>query len=216
VGSQDQTASAYGGLNRISFARDGEISVDPVTIVPARLEALQEMLLLFYTGTSRLASEIAKTVVANLDAKRAALKRMHQMVDEGIGILSEGALEDFGALLHEAWELKRSLAPGVETPVVDDVYRRALKAGALGGKLLGAGGSGFMVFVVPVPRQAAVIRALQGFLHVPFRFEHEGSKVIYYDGATLPAPGALPLAAPAAPRANGTRRRGAAACEARP
>jgi D-glycero-alpha-D-manno-heptose-7-phosphate kinase len=181
VGSQDQVASAYGGLNVISFARDGEIAVDPVTVSPQRLDALQAMLLLFYTGTSRLASEVAKTVVANLDAKRDALRRLHAMVDDALAILGGGGpLEPFGELLHEAWTLKRSLAAGVETPVVEDVYRRAQKAGAIGGKLLGAGGSGFMVFVVPPARQAAVIRALQGFVHVPFRFEHEGSKVVYY------------------------------------
>ncbi len=181
VGSQDQVAAAFGGLNYVTFARSGEIRVDPVTIGAPRIEELERNLLLFFTGTSRMASEVAADVIANLRTKRKALVRMRAMVDEGLAILdSTQSFDTFGRLMHEGWTLKRELSTKVETPVVDDVYRRALKAGAVGGKLLGAGGSGFMCFFVPPNKQQAVIRALHGYLHVPFRFESEGSKVIYY------------------------------------
>ena len=181
VGSQDQVAAAYGGLNRIEFQRGGEIIVDPVTVAPTRIADLQERLLLFYTGTSRLASEVAADVVANLSERKAVVQRMCAMVDEGVQILaSDGDIDAFGALLHEAWSLKRQLSPRVASLVVEDVYQKAMKHGALGGKLLGAGGSGFMVFFVPPRRREAVLRALQGYLHVPFAFENEGSRIIHY------------------------------------
>jgi D-glycero-alpha-D-manno-heptose-7-phosphate kinase len=181
VGSQDQVAAAYGGLNRIEFQPSGEIAVDPVTVARARVEALQDHLLLFYTGTSRLASEVAADVVANLGAKQAVLRRMRAMVDEGIAILcGDGTLDAFGALLHEAWTLKRELSGRIASPTVEEVYQQAIRNGALGGKLLGAGGSGFMVFYVPQRRREAVLRALANYLHVPFAFESEGSRIIYY------------------------------------
>jgi len=193
VGSQDQVAAAYGGLNRIAFQPNGEIVVDPVTVPPARVEELQAHLMLFYTGTSRLASEVAADVVANLAGNEAVLRRMRAMVDEGVAILGGGdGVEAFGALLHEAWTLKRALSARVASPVVEEVYAHAIKAGALGGKLLGAGGSGFMVFFVPPRRRDAVLRALAGYLHVPFGFEREGSRIIYY-GPRGPEP--LPASA---------------------
>lgn len=181
VGSQDQVAAAYGGFNRIEFAPNGEFRVQPVTIAAPRLRELEGSLLLFYTGLSRLASEVAADVVRNLPNRRDILLRMRSMVDEALGILdSEEDLETFGELLHEGWMLKRELSTRVASTEVEEVYRKATRAGALGGKLLGAGGSGFMAFFVPPRRQAAVIRALAGYLHVPFRFENEGSRVIYY------------------------------------
>jgi D-glycero-alpha-D-manno-heptose-7-phosphate kinase len=181
VGSQDQVAAAYGGLNRIVFQRSGEIVVDPVIVPPSRVAELQDRLLLFYTGTSRLASEVAADVVANLSAKHAVVRRMRAMVDEGLEILTGGGgLDPFGELLHEAWALKRQLSTRVASSAVEDVYETAMKHGALGGKLLGAGGSGFMVFYVPPRRRAAVVRALGRYLHVPFAFEGEGSRIIHY------------------------------------
>ncbi len=181
VGSQDQVAAAYGGLNRIDFAPDGEIRVAPVTLAPERVQVLERRLMLFFTGTSRLSSEVAAEVVANLRERESALRRMRAMVDEALALLAtDSDLDAFGALLDEGWRLKRSLASRVANETVDEVYRRALKAGALGGKLLGAGGSGFMVFYVPERRQPAVRRALENFLHVPFRFESEGGRVLHY------------------------------------
>jgi D-glycero-alpha-D-manno-heptose-7-phosphate kinase len=185
VGSQDQVAAAYGGFNLIEFLPSGEVRVDPVTIPAARLEELQSNLLLFYTGTSRLASEVAADVIANLQAKREQLTRMRHMVDEAVSILNGNAgIEEFGRLLHQSWELKRGLSSMVSNDTVDEVYRRALKNGALGGKLLGAGSSGFMCFFVPPRKQANFCRALSGYLHVPFSFESEGSRVIHYGSQT--------------------------------
>lgn len=181
VGSQDQVAAAYGGFNLIEFRKSGEIRVDPVTAPPERLAELQKNLMLFYTGTSRFASEVAADMLANLDARRSALLRMRAMVDEALAILTgDGSLEPFGRLLHESWNLKRSLSPMIAGATVDEIYAKAMRHGALGGKLLGAGGSGFMCFFVPPARQASVLRALGGYLHVPFAFEDEGSRVIHY------------------------------------
>ncbi|MBM4244051.1 MAG: kinase [Deltaproteobacteria bacterium] len=194
VGSQDQVAAAYGGLNLIEFRKSGEIRVDPVTARPDRLVELQRHLMLFYTGTSRFASAIAGDMLANLDARRAALLRMRAMVDEALAILTgDGSLDDFGRLLHESWLLKRSLSPMISNETVDDLYAKAVRHGALGGKLLGAGSSGFLCFFVPPHRQASVLRALAGHLHVPFAFENEGSRIIHYG---VQAPAAAVEAAP--------------------
>jgi len=181
VGSQDQVAAAYGGFNRIEFPMTGEFRVEPVTIAPPRLRELEGSLLLFYTGMSRLASEVAADVVRNLPHHRDILVRMRALVDDALAILnSDVSLDAFGELMHEGWTLKRQLSTRVASDEVEEVYRKALRGGALGGKLLGAGGSGFMAFFVPPRKQAAVIRALSGYLHVPMRFENEGSRVIYY------------------------------------
>ncbi|MEW6272299.1 MAG: kinase [Thermodesulfobacteriota bacterium] len=221
VGSQDQVAAAYGGLNLIEFRRDDEIRVDPVPLPPARLEELQAHLVLVFTGTSRLASAVAADVVANLDARRDALLRMRAMVDQGLAILTgNGDLEPFGRLLHEAWALKRSLSALVSGSSVDELYARALRGGAIGGKLLGAGSSGFMCFFVPPQRRAGLLRALASHLHVPFAFESEGSRVIHYGvgaaaGAAAEEERRRLAARPARPRARGAEaavdaRRGAA------
>jgi D-glycero-alpha-D-manno-heptose-7-phosphate kinase len=181
VGSQDQVATAYGGLNVIHFLQSGEIKVEPVTIAAERIVELQSRLLLVYTGTSRLASEVAGDIIANLRGKGQRLREMRKMVDQAVSILNgSGSLDDFGRLLHESWMLKRELSAGVTTATVDHVYQTALEHGTLGGKLLGAGGSGFMVFYVPPERQAGVIKALAGYLHVPFQFETEGSTLMHY------------------------------------
>jgi D-glycero-alpha-D-manno-heptose-7-phosphate kinase len=194
VGSQDQIAAAYGGCNLIEFRKSGEIRVDPVTAPPERLAELQRHLMLFYTGTSRFASAVAADMLKNLDARRTSLLRMRAMVDEALSILTgDGSLDPFGRLLHESWTLKRSLSPMIAGAGVDEIYGKAMRHGALGGKLLGAGGSGFMCFFVPPQRQSAVLRALAGYLHVPFAFEDEGSRVIHYGvqatGTVAAAPG---------------------------
>jgi D-glycero-alpha-D-manno-heptose-7-phosphate kinase len=181
VGSQDQMAAAYGGLNVIHFFQSGEIKVEPVTIPAERVSDLQSRLLLVYTGMSRLASDVAGDIIANLHGKGQILREMRSMVDQAVSILNgSGSLDDFGRLLHESWMLKRELSAGVTTATVDHVYQTALEHGALGGKLLGAGGSGFMVFYVPPERQGGVIKALSGYLHVPFQFETEGSTLMHY------------------------------------
>lgn len=181
VGSQDQVAAACGGLNIIRFCTSGEIIVEPVGVPDERLRALQSNLLLIYMGTNRLASQIAGDIIANLRAKNAALRAIRGMVDEAAAMLrGSGSLDEFGRLLHETWMLKRDLSALVTNPTIDRAYKTALAHGALGGKLLGAGGAGFMMFYVPPDRQPAVVDALTGYLHVPFQFENEGSTLMYY------------------------------------
>ena len=182
VGSQDQVATAYGGFNIISFSQDGTITVDPLEVPAGRVRELESHLMLLYTGASRLATEVASKVTSNLHNRAAALKRMHQMVAEAENIMRGGdGLEAFGELLHEGWILKQSLADGVSTPEIDRIYELARAHGAVGGKLIGAGGAGFMLFFVPPERQQQVREALDRYLFVPFCFEYTGSTIIYND-----------------------------------
>ena len=182
VGCQDQIATAFGGLNRILFRKNGEFYVEPIPVSVSRLKQLEESLLLFYTGKPRFSSDIAQHMVAGVAANETRLLRMRSMVEEGIEILCDQArsLDDFGKLLHEAWQEKKQLSSRVTNQAVDDIYGAACKAGALGGKLMGAGGSGFIYFYVPPENQAAVKRALSDLLCVPFCFESEGSTIIHY------------------------------------
>lgn len=182
VGSQDQVAAAYGGFNVIHLFQNGDIRVEPVTIPVSRISELESRLLLFYTGTSRVASEIAANIIANFQNRQAVLHQMRCMVDQALSILnSHENLDSFGKLLHENWMLKRELSSEVTTPLIDDIYKTAIENGALGGKLLGAGNTGFIVFYVPPEKQASVKQALSAYLHVPFKFENEGSTLIYYN-----------------------------------
>lgn len=188
VGSQDQVAAAYGGFNVIRFLTNGDIQVEPVTIPPSRIAELRSRLLLFYTGESRLASEVAKQVIESLSEKKKQLREMYDLVDQAVSILSGNeCLDAFGALLHETWVRKRELSPAVTSDTIDDIYRTAMERGALGGKLLGAGGTGFIMFYVPLEKQETVKQALSRYLHVPFDFDNTGSTLIYYaaDGAEV-------------------------------
>lgn len=181
VGSQDQVAAAYGGFNVIRFMRTGDVMVEPMTIPTSRLQELQSRLMLFYTGSSRLGHQVAQEVIDNLPKRQAQLHQMRCMVDEGVSILGgNGSLEAFGDLLHESWQLKRGLSASVTNSTVDTIYETAMEHGAIGGKLLGAGHSGFMVFYVPLENQMSVRRALSAYLNVPFEFENQGSSIIYY------------------------------------
>lgn len=182
VGSQDQVMAAYGGFNHVSFLPNGEISVRPVTLAAERQRELESHFMLFYTGIKRTASEVAGTYVPALEEKRRQMRFLQSLVEEGLAILGgDRDLEGFGHLLHEAWEAKRSLGHAVSNPAVDDLYGRARAAGAIGGKLLGAGGGGFLLLFVPPARRDAVRRALDGLIHVPFRFESSGSQIIFFD-----------------------------------
>ncbi len=186
VGSQDQIAAAVGGMNRIDFKPDGEFRVSPLVIPRARLEVLQDHLMLLFTGISRTASEIVRTQLDAMPAKIRELAALQQMVDEGVDVLTgAGDLERFGALLHEAWQVKRSLTDRISTPVIDQMYEAARRAGALGGKLLGAGGGGFLLLFVRPQQQAKGARALKQLLQVPFRFEDGGSRIIFYDSESV-------------------------------
>ncbi|MCM0755911.1 kinase [Desulfovibrio aminophilus] len=182
VGSQDQCAAAYGGLNHIIFHRDGEIEVRPLTVANPRLSEFTDHLMLFYTGIMRTASDVADTYVENLDAKEGLLRTMHGMVDEGIRILqSNRCICGFGELLHEAWQAKRSLSPNISNGVVDDLYSRARENGAIGGKLIGAGGGGFLLLFVPPSARERVREELTELLHVPFTVCRHGSQIIFYE-----------------------------------
>lgn len=181
VGSQDQSAAAFGGLNKIIFGGDEEVVVNPIDVSPERLSQLQDSLMLFFTGFSRTASEIAAEQIKNTPKKGTELRAMAGMVDEAVDILQDPKreIDDFGRLLHETWRLKRGLTSNISTPQVDEIYAKAKKAGALGGKLLGAGGGGFMLLYVKFEDQAKVKEALKNLVHVPFKFEGFGSQVIY-------------------------------------
>lgn len=182
VGAQDQVAAAYGGLNLIHFEPGGRFRVEAVPLPAVRLQQLQDRLMLFYTGSSRLASEVAAGIVRNLPSKKPELRRVRAMVDEALAILTGGGdLDDFGRLLDENWRIKRALSSGVTNPTIDHAYEVARAHGAIGGKLLGAGGAGFMVFYVPEDRRASVAQALHPCLHVRFKFEQEGSVLVHYE-----------------------------------
>ena len=182
VGSQDQTIVAFGGFNKIKFSKNHNIEVQPITIDPERLQHFQQHLMLFFTGFSRTASEIAKEQIKETPNKKKELKAMHEMVDIAINILNnnKNCFNDFGKLLDENWKLKRSLTSKISTPVVDEIYETALKVGATGGKLLGAGGGGFILFFVKPELQPKVKEALKKLLYVPFKFDNLGSQIIYY------------------------------------
>jgi D-glycero-alpha-D-manno-heptose-7-phosphate kinase len=182
VGSQDQVCAAYGGLNHINFLTNGDVSVRPLTISEERLRELNLHLMLFYTGIKRTASEVASSYVNDLGARTAQLKQLKALVEQSIDILNRGGdLGRFGNLLHEAWEAKRSISAKISNPAVDELYAQARSAGALGGKLLGAGGGGFILLFVPPERQAAVRDRLGKLIHVPFEFEYGGSQIIFFD-----------------------------------
>ena len=182
VGSQDQVCAAYGGVNRITFLQNNDFTVQPMTVSRDRLFELNDNLMLFYTGIKRTAAEVASSYVPSIADREAVLKQLHSCVDKSAGILSgTGDLAPFGELLHEAWLAKRRLSDKVSNPQVDALYDEARSAGALGGKLLGAGGGGFIVLFVPPSRQAKVRKQLARFIQVPFEFEFSGSQIIFFD-----------------------------------
>jgi D-glycero-alpha-D-manno-heptose-7-phosphate kinase len=182
VGSQDQVLAAHGGFNHITFHPNGEISVKPITVAPERMTELNSYLMLFYTGIKRTASSVAQSYVTHIDDRRRQLRMMKDLVEESLSILNGGHdLGGFGELLHEAWLAKRSLSPTVSNSHVDLIYEEARAAGAIGGKLIGAGGGGFLVLFAPPARQQAVREKLGALIHVPFKFEFSGSQIIFFD-----------------------------------
>lgn len=182
VGSQDQVMAAYGGLNHIIFNTTGEITIRPLILTEERLAELSSHLMLFYTGIKRTASDIAKTYVDDIESKGDNLITMNKMVQEAITILSGNrCICNFGELLHKTWMLKRSLSPQISNGVVDQVYERAREHGAIGGKITGAGGGGFLLLFVPPSAQERVKKALKELIYVPFALESSGSQVIFYE-----------------------------------
>jgi D-glycero-alpha-D-manno-heptose-7-phosphate kinase len=182
VGSQDQVAAAYGGLNRIDFFGENSISVNPLILPSHRIEELQSHLLLFFTGVSRFASEIETVKMQNFSSKKEELTKMNSMVSEAITLLSDKdkSIDNFGLLLKEGWEYKKSLSSKVSNAGIDAIYSDALSEGAIGGKILGAGGGGFILFFAPPEKHEQIIRKLEHLTYVPFKFEYDGSSVVLF------------------------------------
>ena len=182
VGSQDQTTTAFGGFNEIRFGGEERIQVKPITLNGGKLQLFQDHLMLFFTGFARTASEIAGEQIRKTPKRKSELMRMSEMVDEAISTLNgnNSGLTDFGKLMHETWMIKRILTNKITTPFIDEVYETAIKAGALGGKLLGAGGGGCILFFVEPELQNKVREKLGNLLYVPFKFDNSGSQIIYY------------------------------------
>jgi D-glycero-alpha-D-manno-heptose-7-phosphate kinase len=183
VGAQDQVNAAYGGFNRINFQANGEIEVKRVLASPNRLAELERNLALYFTGFARTASEIAQEQVKMTPQRKLELDTMLQLVAEAESIVTNPtrSLNEFGRLLHEGWQIKRSLTQKITNASIDEIYEAGLSAGALGGKLLGAGGGGFMLFFVPPERRQAVRERLKKLLCIPFSFASRGSHVVVYE-----------------------------------
>jgi D-glycero-alpha-D-manno-heptose-7-phosphate kinase len=183
VGAQDQVSAAHGGLNRINFNADGSIEVNRILAGQDRIQELNNHLALYFTGFSRTASEIAHAQVKVTPQRTKELEGMLQLVDEAETILANpnGSLADFGRLLHEGWNIKRTITQKITNSAIDEIYEAGLSAGALGGKLCGAGGGGFMLFYVPPERKEALRSRLKNLLCVPFSFSNRGSHVVVYE-----------------------------------
>jgi D-glycero-alpha-D-manno-heptose-7-phosphate kinase len=183
VGCQDQINAAYGGFNRISFTADGRFEVKQIIAPGARLAALQQHCALFFTGFSRIASEVAKEQIRVTSQRKRELETMRQMVDEAEAIISSShrPLHEFGHLLNESWQIKRTLTKNITNSNLDEIYEAGRSAGALGGKLLGAGGGGFMLFFVAPELRKALRMRLRNLLCVPFSFSNRGSHVVVHE-----------------------------------
>jgi D-glycero-alpha-D-manno-heptose-7-phosphate kinase len=183
VGSQDQIAAAFGGLNKIEFGRsEKNFIVYPITLTNGKMDLIQDHLMLFFTGFSRNASDIAGEQIRMTPNKKKELQVMMKLVDEAINVLNRDSdnIDEFGKLLHETWSIKKKLTTLITTSKIDEIYEAALKAGASGGKVIGAGGGGFILFFVKPERQPEVKEKLKKLLHVPFRFQNLGSQIVYY------------------------------------
>lgn len=181
VGDQDQIAAAFGGLNHITFKKGGGFFVSPVTLSKARKRELESHLVLIFSGFQRFALDIEKEKIKTIGSNIASLDEMSGLTDEALDILTgKGNIQTFGHLMNKTWELKKSLSGKVSTGEIDRMYETGLANGAIGGKLLGAGGGGFMLFFCEPEKQPQLLSSLKGYLHIPFRFEDNGSQVIYY------------------------------------
>lgn len=178
-GWQDQIAAAYGGFNRIDFDENG-FKVSPLNIEKRRKELLNSRLMMFFTGFTRFSADIQRVSLSEKNDRNDQLKEMYSLVDVAQKVLEDSNrdLDEFGKLLAHTWELKRGTSSVVSTSTIDLIYQKGINAGAIGGKLLGAGGGGFFVFYVPLDKQQAVKEALSDLLFIPFKFEDYGSTVI--------------------------------------
>ena len=183
VGSQDQILASFGGFNRINFYPDDTFNITPVIISKSLTDQLQNHMLLFFTGLSRFSSDIARDKIANFKNRFQELSQIKQMVDEGLSILQSRStpIAELGKLLHESWQLKRSLSDKVSTPEIDIIYQAGLAAGAIGGKILGAGGGGFILFFAKPENHKNIRKKLKGLVQVSFCFDNTGSKIVLYE-----------------------------------
>lgn len=183
VGSQDQVWAAYGGINRINFSHDGSFDVQPVVITPERRTALNDHMMLFFTGFARTASVVEAEKIANLGKHKTQLRALGAMVDEGMQILQSpnGDVSEIGELLNEGWRLKKEMSDKVTTSAIDEIYDAAMEAGALGGKLLGAGGGGFLLMFAAPENQARVRERLSDLTHVTIKIGSPGSRIVVYE-----------------------------------
>jgi D-glycero-alpha-D-manno-heptose-7-phosphate kinase len=182
VGAQDQVMAAHGGFNHVTFMTNGEIVVRPLPLSMARLRELNDNLILVYTGIQRTASNVAESYIGDMERQFRQMRALKSLVEDGMNVLfSERAdIKTFGELLHEAWVVKRSLSQKVSNPEVDALYEEARSAGAVGGKLLGAGGGGFLLLFAPPECQAKIRERLEHFLFIPFQFEFTGSQIVFF------------------------------------
>jgi len=182
VGSQDQIAASFGGFNHIDFYSDETFLVEPISILQKRKIDLNDNLMLFFTGLSRFSSDVAESQISNMSNCSSQMNELQSMVDDGIRILinTNTPIEEFGMLLNSAWQIKKSLSTMISNTKIDNLYETAIKAGAIGGKVLGAGGGGFVLFYVKPENQVKVKEALSGLTYVPFKFENTGSTVVVY------------------------------------
>ncbi len=187
VGAQDQVSAAYGGFNRINFHTDGSIEVKRIMTSKDRIAELEKHLALYFTGFSRIASEIAQEQLRVTPHKKQELETMLQLVDEAEAIIvnPDRPIHEYGRLLHESWQIKRTLTQKISNANIDEIYQAGLSAGALGGKLLGAGGGGFMLFFVPPEKREALRVRLKKLLCIPFNFSTKGSEVVVYEPEEL-------------------------------
>ena len=179
VGSQDQISAVYGGFNHIKFNKNGNFIVRSIKLPNSKIRALEKRLMLFHTGIFRTAETITKNYFKNYNKKELILKQLYSNVDEAIKILKNNQLDDFGRLLNETWLLKKNLNKAISNHIINDIYDTAMSKGALGGKITGAGGGGFLLLYVPLKMQNAVKSALSDLIHVPFCFENDGSQIIF-------------------------------------
>jgi D-glycero-alpha-D-manno-heptose-7-phosphate kinase len=182
VGCQDQLWAAYGGLNHITFSQSGDYNVVPIVLPQARREELRQSMMIFFTGFSRYASHIAQDQIANMPQKTQQLKSIYGMVSDALAILGDNRrpISELGELLHASWRLKRELSDSVSTQALDEIYEAGREAGAVGGKLMGAGGGGFMLFLVEREKRERVRKRLKKLIHVPIDFDQDGSKIVLY------------------------------------
>jgi len=180
VGSQDQIAAAYGGFNKILFLPNGKFKVQPINSINLKKSKFNENFVLLYTGIKRTAHHIAKSYVKRLTKdKKNEIIRIIEFVEEGESLLKNKSYDDFGKLLHESWLRKKTLSNKITSSTIDDIYNKAIKKGSLGGKLLGAGGGGFLLLYVPKHKQKIFLKNFDKFVHIPFDFESTGSKIIF-------------------------------------